>query len=95
MKCPKCDAETRVIDSRAARMIVITVRRRRVCMECGERFTTYEVGEDAAAVLRKRSGGIAMVERLRRLAEEWEELVRTDEGGNDRVDTPPVSPANA
>ena len=42
MKCPFCSHEnTRVIDSRPAEDNN-SIRRRRVCDECGKRFTTYE-----------------------------------------------------
>ena len=42
MKCPFCSHEnTRVIDSRPADDNN-SIRRRRVCDECGKRFTTYE-----------------------------------------------------
>ena len=42
MKCPFCGHEnTRVIDSRPAEDNN-AIRRRRVCDECGKRFTTYE-----------------------------------------------------
>lgn len=45
MHCPFCDAEdTKVIDSR----LVAgggQVRRRRECVDCGERYTTYELAE--------------------------------------------------
>jgi transcriptional repressor NrdR len=42
MRCPKCShLEDRVIDSRAARNGAV-IRRRRVCLRCGHRFTTYE-----------------------------------------------------
>ena len=45
MKCPFCSAsETRVIDSRLVRE-GDKVRRRRECMACNERFTTYEYAE--------------------------------------------------
>ena len=40
MKCPYCgDAESKVIDSRS---IGDGIRRRRQCLHCGTRFTTYE-----------------------------------------------------
>jgi len=46
MKCPKCSSlEGRVIDSRLAKEAE-SIRRRRECLECGYRFTTYEVVED-------------------------------------------------
>ena len=42
MKCPFCSSEnTRVIDSRPADDNN-SIRRRRLCDECGKRFTTYE-----------------------------------------------------
>lgn len=42
MRCPKCShMEDKVLDSRVARNGDAT-RRRRVCMRCGYRFTTYE-----------------------------------------------------
>ncbi len=42
MKCPYCNHEnTRVIDSRPAEDNN-SIRRRRICDECGRRFTTYE-----------------------------------------------------
>ncbi len=40
MKCKKCNSETYVIDTRSHNSGGI--RRRRVCLKCGERFTTIE-----------------------------------------------------
>ena len=39
MKCPYCGNKTKVIDSRSAGE---GIRRRRECLACGQRFTTYE-----------------------------------------------------
>jgi transcriptional repressor NrdR len=45
MHCPFCDAEdTKVIDSRLANAGYV-VRRRRECLTCSERFTTFETAE--------------------------------------------------
>jgi transcriptional repressor NrdR len=45
MRCPFCDAQdTRVIDSRLAGG-GDQIRRRRECLSCAERFTTYETAE--------------------------------------------------
>ena len=45
MYCPFCsDSETKVIDSRLVSE-GIQVRRRRECLSCGERFTTFETAE--------------------------------------------------
>ncbi len=42
MRCPKCaHLEDKVIDSRSARNGDV-IRRRRMCLLCGHRFTTYE-----------------------------------------------------
>lgn len=42
MKCPFCSAnDDRVVDSRESRDGA-TIRRRRECLECGRRFTSYE-----------------------------------------------------
>ena len=55
MHCPYCEAEdTRVVDSRPADG-GRSVRRRRACTVCGNRFTTYERSE-AAPVVYKRDG---------------------------------------
>ena len=40
MRCPECGEETEVVDSRKSHN---TIRRRRECLNCGLRFTTYEV----------------------------------------------------
>jgi len=45
MRCPFCEAEdTKVIDSRLANEGYV-VRRRRECLSCSERFTTFETAE--------------------------------------------------
>lgn len=56
MFCPFCEAhDTRVIDSRLAGEGRV-VRRRRECMECGERFTTFETAELVMPRLVKADG---------------------------------------
>lgn len=56
MKCPYCNSiEDKVIDSRMSGEGV-SVRRRRECLECGRRFTTYEYVEQAPLVVVKRDG---------------------------------------
>lgn len=57
MKCPYCgNTGTRVIDSRPADGGTST-RRRRLCLSCGNRFTTYERVARTLTV-RKRDGSI-------------------------------------
>lgn len=54
MKCPFCNHEnTRVIDSRPAEENN-SIRRRRICDECGKRFTTYEKIETIPLIIIKK-----------------------------------------
>ena len=56
MKCPYCSyAETQVIDSRDSGNLEAT-RRRRECLKCGKRFTTYERAEEAPITVIKKDG---------------------------------------
>lgn len=56
MRCPYCDRDhDKVVDSRPSDEGA-AVRRRRECLECGRRFTTYERYEEAPLLVRKRSG---------------------------------------
>lgn len=56
MRCPKCEGrENRVIDSREVRN-GDAIRRRRVCVGCGHRFTTYEEIQRAHLQVTKRDG---------------------------------------
>ena len=56
MKCPGCgNPDTRVIDSREAED-GDSIRRRRVCDRCEERFTTFERSESARIQVLKRDG---------------------------------------
>lgn len=54
MKCPYCSfVESKVIDSRPAEEYA-SIRRRRECLKCGRRFTTYEKVESIALVVVKK-----------------------------------------
>lgn len=56
MKCPFCNHnDSRVIDSRSAEDGT-TIRRRRECVSCGRRFTTYEVVEKLPLMVIKQDG---------------------------------------
>ena len=56
MRCIKCGGQDdKVIDSRTSRE-GSTIRRRRECLECGHRFTTYEEIEREGLVVVKRDG---------------------------------------
>jgi transcriptional repressor NrdR len=56
MRCPKCgNQDDKVIDSRASRE-GSTIRRRRQCLQCQHRFTTYEEIENEGLMVIKRDG---------------------------------------
>ena len=63
MRCPFCQhLEDRVIDSRASRE-GRAVRRRRECIRCARRFTTYEYIEERPLQVIKRTGEIEPYDR--------------------------------
>jgi len=56
MRCPKCGClEDKVIDSRSSKEGA-TIRRRRECLQCAHRFTTYEEIEHGELMVVKRDG---------------------------------------
>ena len=56
MKCPFCgDQESKVVDSRHSDDGQ-SIRRRRECMNCQRRFTTYEIVESLPIIVVKRNG---------------------------------------
>jgi len=57
VQCPSCNhPEDRVVDSRTSRGGRAT-RRRRECLACEHRFTTYEQVEEEPLLVQKKSGG--------------------------------------
>jgi transcriptional repressor NrdR len=58
VRCPYCRADDdKVVDSRAAEQ-GSAIRRRRECLECGRRYTSYERVEELPVLVRKRSGRV-------------------------------------
>ena len=56
MRCPFCaHGESKVVDSRPTDE-GISIRRRRECLACGQRFTTYETIESVPLVVVKKDG---------------------------------------
>ena len=56
MNCPYCGfKEDKVVDSRATSGNT-AIRRRRECLKCGQRFTTYEYIEDVSLMVIKKDG---------------------------------------
>jgi len=61
MHCPYCDGtETKVLDSRSSET---KIRRRRECIACGKRFTTYEMVERPLLMVQKRDGSFEPFDR--------------------------------
>ncbi len=68
MRCPKCgNIEDKVIDSRAVRSGDV-IRRRRACLDCGHRFTTYEEVVKVSMKLIKRDGRHELLDRNKLLS---------------------------
>ena len=67
MKCPYCNyEETQVIDTRETENLE-TTRRRRECLKCNKRFTTYERVEEADIIVVKKDGKRERFERQKLL----------------------------
>ena len=65
MRCPYCSFnESKVIDSRPAEEGT-TIRRRRECLSCGKRFTTYEIVERLPLLVIKRDGSRQAFDRMK------------------------------
>lgn len=68
MRCPRCTSQDdKVVDSRAADD-GSAIRRRRECLHCGQRFTTYERLEEIPFVVAKRSGVKEVFDRAKVIA---------------------------
>ena len=68
MKCPFCrDLENKVIDSRLSKEGDV-IRRRRECLQCTRRFTTYERAEEAFPLVVKKDGRRETFDRLKIVA---------------------------
>lgn len=65
MKCPYCSSDnTRVIDSRPADDNY-SIRRRRLCDDCGKRFTTYEKVETIPLIVIKKDNNREQYDRAK------------------------------
>ena len=65
MRCPYCSyGESKVIDSRPAEE-GSTIRRRRECLSCGKRFTTYEIMERLPLLVVKKDGRRQSFDRVK------------------------------
>lgn len=67
MKCPYCEyEESKVVDSRPTDEGE-AIRRRRECLECGKRFTTYEKIENLPLMVVKKDGSRQMFDNQKLL----------------------------
>lgn len=63
MRCPFCGHdETKVVDSRTSEA-QDAIRRRRECLQCAERFTTYERREEMPLMVVKKGGAVEPFDR--------------------------------
>ena len=68
MKCPYCShSESKVVESRPAEE-GNSIRRRRECLECHKRFTTYEIVESLPLVVVKKDGSRQSFDRNKLLS---------------------------
>jgi len=68
VRCPQCrDAETKVVDSRLAEEGA-AIRRRRECLGCSYRFTTFERVDEVPLVVRKSDASCEPFDRAKIIA---------------------------
>lgn len=68
MKCPSCGfADSKVIDSRPVEERN-SIRRRRECLNCQKRFTTFEVIETVQVIVIKKNGSKEIFDRTKLLS---------------------------
>ena len=92
MKCPFCDElEDKVVDSRMAKEGEV-IRRRRECLGCKRRYTTYERVEEILPVVVKKDGRRESFDRtkilsgLKKACEKRPISTATIEGVTDRIE---------
>jgi transcriptional repressor NrdR len=56
MKCPKCGSQDLKVNEKRDLEAEVSIRRRRECNACGNRFTTYERIENPSLLVVKKSG---------------------------------------
>lgn len=64
MQCPYCHGDSKVVDSRTTDD-GMTVKRRRECLSCGTRFTTFEKVENMPLIVVKKSGRTELFDRAK------------------------------
>ena len=64
MLCPICGGDSKVLDTRTNEN-ANSVKRRRECIQCGKRFTTYERIEDMPLIVRKKTGRTELFDKAK------------------------------
>ena len=92
MKCPFChETDNKVIDSRLSKDANM-VRRRRECLKCSRRFTTYERVEETMPLVVKKDGRresydrLKVINGLKRACEKRPVSINTIEAAADRIE---------
>lgn len=76
MLCPKCNSTLlKCVDSRPSKE---ATRRRRVCVKCGHKFSTYEIGVDRLKELKLKEALLADLLRFTHKTEEKLEVEEDD-----------------
>lgn len=87
MECPHCESiDNKVIDSRLTRER-FSIRRRRECLSCAERFTTYESTEERLlpVLIRKKSGMGATKTKLKTMLSFLSDTLNTLSGETENL----------
>ena len=87
MECPHCESiDNKVIDSRLTRER-FSIRRRRECLTCSERFTTYESTEDRLlpVLIRKKAGMGATKTKLKNMLSFLSDTLKTLSGETENL----------
>ena len=64
MRCPTCKSDTKVLETRYMEENN-SMKRRRECLNCGKRFTTYEKLEDSVLMVQKKSGRMELFDKAK------------------------------
>ena len=87
MECPHCESiDNKVIDSRLTRER-FSIRRRRECLTCSERFTTYESTEERLlpVLIRKKAGMGATKTKLKTMLSFLSDTLKTLSGETENL----------
>ncbi|MBW2220032.1 MAG: hypothetical protein JRF40_11155 [Deltaproteobacteria bacterium] len=87
MECPHCESiDNKVIDSRLTRER-FSIRRRRECLTCSERFTTYESTEERLlpVLIRKKAGMGATKAKLKTMLSFLSDTLKTLSGETENL----------